>query len=206
MLTACILAAVSYEGLRSSGEQRANERSEFVQSNLGDTCSACLWGLHPTRRRAISSSTFEDTVRLLTASVTLQPVSYISLALTLGTGAGLLWYYSHVRDKKLSGALFMMSTTEVPLKPGACVNSQSPSWRLHKKHKHHRQSGWWHWRRMWQCVLLLPHCMVMSMRSAAVDRNSIGSLMPDTCCRYQGKAGVCWCSGHRRSLSACGSK
>ena len=45
-------------------------------------------------------------------SFTLQPVSYISLALTLGTGAGLLWYYSQVRDKKLSGMLPSAVTME----------------------------------------------------------------------------------------------
>jgi hypothetical protein len=31
----------------------------------------------------------------------LQPVSYMSLGLTVGTGAGLLWWYNHEKDKKL---------------------------------------------------------------------------------------------------------
>ena len=49
----------------------------------------------------------------------LQPVSYISLALTLGTGGGLLWYYSHVRDKKLSGAAILFNIILVPFHGGA---------------------------------------------------------------------------------------
>ena len=49
----------------------------------------------------------------------LQPVSYISLALTLGTGGSLLWYYSHIRDKKLSGAAILFDTIPVPLHEGA---------------------------------------------------------------------------------------
>ncbi len=31
----------------------------------------------------------------------LQPVSYISLGLTLGTGFGLLYYYRHLKENKL---------------------------------------------------------------------------------------------------------
>lgn len=31
----------------------------------------------------------------------LQPVSYMSLGLTVGTGAGLLWWYNHEKDKKM---------------------------------------------------------------------------------------------------------
>lgn len=32
-----------------------------------------------------------------------QPVSYLSLALTLGTGGGLVWYYNNLKEKKLAG-------------------------------------------------------------------------------------------------------
>ena len=38
-----------------------------------------------------------------TDSSCMQPVSYASLALTLGTGAGILWYFNHEREKKLAG-------------------------------------------------------------------------------------------------------
>lgn len=34
----------------------------------------------------------------------MQPVSYVSLALTLGTGAGLVWYYNSLKEQKLAGA------------------------------------------------------------------------------------------------------
>ncbi len=47
------------------------------------------------------------TVRTLSRTINdcnvVQPVSYASLALTLGTGAGILWYFSHERERKLTG-------------------------------------------------------------------------------------------------------
>jgi hypothetical protein len=36
-----------------------------------------------------------------------QPVSYLSLALTLGTTGGLVWYYNHLKEQKLAGAAFL---------------------------------------------------------------------------------------------------
>ena len=75
----------------------------------------------------MSRCTSESTLSTLIYS--LQPVSYISLALTLGTGAGLLWYYSHVRDKKLSGVLLIVLTLEEPLDPRPSAFSPTPSWR-----------------------------------------------------------------------------
>ena len=42
-------------------------------------------------------------LHIVTVRALLQPVSYISLALTLGTGGGLLWYYSQLQGKKMSG-------------------------------------------------------------------------------------------------------
>ena len=65
----------------------------------------------------LSRSPSETTLLIRHVSFTLQPVSYISLALTLGTGAGLLWYYSQVRDKKLSGMLPSAFTLEETLEP-----------------------------------------------------------------------------------------
>ena len=41
---------------------------------------------------------------LTAAAGRMQPVSYVSLALTLGTGAGLVWYYNHLKEQKLAGA------------------------------------------------------------------------------------------------------
>lgn len=53
------------------------------------------------RRRSACLAALHSLTCCGPACTTLQPVSYLSLGMTVGTGAGLLWWYNHEKEKKL---------------------------------------------------------------------------------------------------------
>ena len=85
----------------------------------------------------------------------MQPVSYASLALTLGTGAGLVWYYNHLKEQKLAGACLLALSSV--LRQG-CPQERADAMLHAAAHTHTLQRP--------QCLLI--HRKIPYVRSKAV--------------------------------------